>query len=619
MSAATPPAHRAAQPVTRKSGALRVAGAIAATALAFALYARVEWWWFGLGWVGLVPWLAVLERTSTLRRAILAGLLMSVAFVLAVFGWFAVAIANYTGAPLPVAVLIVILLAPVLQPQFLTYAAARRLIRSYGTGFLATAIVGASIYVGSEWAIPKLFGDTLGHGFYASALMRQSADLAGAAGLTFILIIANECVLAILMSILPPTRAPIPPFGEGGLGGISRSDDRRVRKIPPYPPSSKGGIGGGTKGGSGRETSIWIGRGRALVAPAACLLLLVLAPLAYGTLRLRQLRDEAGAARPVTAGIVQADISRYARLAADMGTFDAVRMILDHHFSLSAQALERERLDLLVWPETVYPTTFGSPKSADGAAFDREIAKFVNEAGVPLIFGAYDVADGREYNAAIFLEPSADSRLTFDAYRKTSLFPLTERVPAVLELDVVRRWLPWLGTWQPGEPSGVMSVTLPRGETLRVAPLICYDAVDPGIAIAAVRAGAELIVTLSNDSWFASGQGPHLHLVVSAFRSIETRRPQVRATNTGISAVFDATGEMIASVGVHERASLVARVTPRRGPSTLMLAWGDWFGPLALVVGIVLLGYVAFTARDGTAAVVRRSGKDAVGKLTRRR
>ncbi|RIK99761.1 MAG: apolipoprotein N-acyltransferase, partial [Proteobacteria bacterium] len=324
--------------------------------------------------------------------------------------------------------------------------------------------------------------------------------------------------------------------------------------------------------------------------PALAIAAIAASLAGYGALRVRDVAARAAAQAPVRAALVQADISRYGRLRAELGTHDAVRGILDAHFALSADALARGPVDLVAWPETVYPTTFGAPKSEAGAAFDRQIAAFVLETGVPLVFGSYDVDAAAEFNAAIFLAPDpaseAGPRVGFDVYRKALLFPLTERVPALFEAEWVRAALPWLGAWKPGPGAARVDVALRDGRVLRVAPLICYDAVSPELARTAVRRGAEVIVTLSNDSWFAQGGGPLLHLAVAAFRSIETRRPQLRATNTGISAAIDATGEVVASAGVHERTALVASVHPERAAHTLALAWGDWFGPVALAGAI---------------------------------
>ena len=504
---------------------------MSASALALSLFARVERTWLALGFVGLVPWLAALDRVRSWRGALASGLLMCSAFALAVFGWFAGAIRSYTGMPGPLAGLLLLVLAPVLQPQLVVFALARTAARRRG-GALRGALIGGCAYVGTEWAAGKLFADTLGHGLYASAWLRQGADLAGAPGLTFALLLENECALAALRAL--------------------RAGPRRA------------------------------------LLPAACGVALLLALAAYGAWRLRQLEGVAAPAGLVRAGIVQADISHYAALRSELGSFDAVESILDAHFALSIEALRRAPLDFLVWPETVYPTTFGAPKSPEGAAFDRAIGAFARDAGVPLVFGAYDVDGGDEFNAAFFLEPARSGPLRFDTYRKALLFPLTERVPTWLDGSRLRRWLPWLGTWKPGVGPSLIPLGLPDGRMLRVAPLICYDAVDPRIALAAARQGADLIVTLSNDSWFASGAGPHLHLVVSAFRSIETRLAQVRATNTGISAAIDATGAIVAEIGVHERASAVASVAAGRAASTLLLAWGDWFGPTAAVAGLAL-------------------------------
>jgi apolipoprotein N-acyltransferase len=269
-------------------------------------------------------------------------------------------------------------------------------------------------------------------------------------------------------------------------------------------------------------------------------------------------------------------------------------MILDRYIDMSRAALAQTKPDVLLWPETMYPTTFGKPKSPDGAAFDAEIVEFAREAGVPLVFGSYDSDGANEYNAAIFLDVGADGRPRVGVYRKSFLFPLTERVPAWLDFAFVRGFMPWLGNWTPGQGARVEKLQLRDGRSVRAAPLICFDAVDPGLSIDAVRGGAEVLFTLSNDSWFAVGNGPMLHLVVSVFRSLETRRPQLRVTNTGVSSVITPTGEMIASAGIHERTALTASVTPVADRWTLMLAWGNWFGPAALVgaLGLVLSAVV---------------------------
>lgn len=450
---------------------------------------------------------------------------MSVAFVLAVFGWFGVAIADYAGVSTTTGFVVLVLVAPILQPQLVTFALARHVARRRG-GWLVAAAAAACVWVGTEWAVGKLFGDTIGHGLHASAWMRQAADLAGAHGLTFVLLLANEHAAALV-----------------------RDRSRRL-------------------------------------LPAAGFVALVLALVGYGAWRLAHL-DAEGA--PLTAAVVQTDLAHYDRLAAARGTHATVRTILDAHYALSRAAVARGGVDLLVWSETVYPTTFGAPKSADGAVFDREIAAFVAATRVPLVFGSYDLEDGVEYNAAVFLEPSSGGPLEYETYRKAWLFPFTERTPALLDGPWLRRRLPWLGTWKPGSGPAEVSLRVQGGRTLRIAPLICYDAVPPRLALAAVRAGAELIVTLSNDSWFDVGLGPRLHLVVAAFRSIETRRPQLRATTTGVSAIITASGELEEVAAVHERTALVGTVRPESRATTLMLAWGDWFGPAALAVGIVLL------------------------------
>lgn len=531
---------------------------VSASTLMFWLYSRVELPWTVLGAVGLVPWLLVLDRARSWRAALGLGFALSAGFTLSIFGWFAGSLQGYSGAPAWVCWLVLLALSPMMQPQFITFAVARHFARRAprveegGLAFWRAALTGPLVYVGTEWLFPKLFADTLGYGLHTSVYLRQGADLVGAYGLTLALVFANECVLAVGRAL------------------------------------------------AGREP-------RRAMAPAGVLAALVLGGFGYGYFRFQQVSADAGQGPGISVGVVQAKITSYERLAAEKGTFETVQYILATHFELSDALMRDAKPDLLIWPETVYPTTFGSPKSEDGAMFDNAISAFVAQRQVPLIFGSYDLEEGREYNAAMFLRPSGpDGQPEFTAYRKTLLFPLTEWVPTWLDSAWLRERLPWMGTWQRGPGPQAVPFQLRDGRPIKIAPLICYEAIFTDYVVEEVRQGADLIVTLSNDSWFSRTPGPRLHLLLAAFRSIETRRPQVRVTNSGISAFISPTGDITTEIDDDSRASRTVTVPPARQVGTLVVAWGEWVGPTAFGLGAVLLAVSVLAAR-------RREKAPAVG------
>jgi apolipoprotein N-acyltransferase len=125
-------------------------------------------------------------------------------------------------------------------------------------------------------------------------------------------------------------------------------------------------------------------------------------------------------------GLVQSNIVDYELLRRERGAAAVVREVLDVHYAMTYDAVERQHAHAVLWSETVYPTTFGHPKSEAGAELDREILRIVDAAGVPFVFGTYDRDAAGEYNAAAFVAPGT-GLLGF--YRKTRPFPLTEHVP----------------------------------------------------------------------------------------------------------------------------------------------------------------------------------------------
>lgn len=487
-----------------------------------------------IGFVALVPWMLVLDKIPSVAGAARSGLLMSIFFVAAVFGWFGIAIGTYTGIGSLSGLLVVLIAAPILQLQIFSFAVIRQLAgKRYGP--LVRALAGASAWVATEWLVPKLLGDTIGQGLHPSQLLRQIADVGGAAGLTFLLILINECLAFAI---------------------THRREKKRV----------------------------WL---RPLMLAAGVLIMTA----GYGAFRISALASEQEAAgKPLRVGMVQSNIVDYERLRREMGAYEVVRHVLDTHYAMSREAVERDRVDALLWSETVYPTTYGHPKSEGGAELDKEIRDFVTAVKVPLVFGTYDSDAIGEYNAAAFVEPVAG---TLGFYRKTDLFLYTEYLPSWFDSAGIRRWLPGAGNWKPGDGARVFPLRLADGREIPVMPMICLDDVDTKLGIDGARLGAQVILGMSNDSWFTEFPvGAKLHQTVAAFRSIETRLPQVRVTANGISSVIDASGTIVAHTAMGERKLLVGEVSVVEPRPTLMVVWGDWIGRAGLVF-LFLLAVVA--------------------------
>lgn len=509
----------------------RLLGA-AATGLLLGLYIRLGPSAYPLSFVTFLPWLLVEQRLTApgrLRVALASGALAVLLMTALGYDWLPDAMAGYSRGSALRAWGIVLVVAPfLLQPQLVAFGLTLALARRRGLGPLAAGATAACAYVGGDRLFPRLFGDTLGAGFLPSPALRQAADLVGARGLTLLLLLVQVAVVATLL--------------------------RPRRRLVPAALAAAVLVG-------------WIG---------------------YGLIREPQELARIRSAPSVTVGVVQANITKYEKMAATQGTFEAVRSILEKHFALSRHLIESSHLDVMLWPETVYPTTFGQPRTPEAATFDEAIAGMIKTTGVPLVFGSFEREGDHEFNAAFFAARDAKGKVGYDTYRKTQLFPFTEHVPEWLDSEWLRKALPWTGRWTPGPGPQVVKLVLTGGTTLRALPLICYEVLDAGYVADAAQKGADLIVTLSNDAWFPDDRAPSLHLTVAAMRSIETRLPQVRATNSGISAVILPTGELRAVTPFASEATF-AEALPVPSPEwTLAVAWGEWVGPTAATAALLV-------------------------------
>jgi apolipoprotein N-acyltransferase len=111
-------------------------------------------------------------------------------------------------------------------------------------------------------------------------------------------------------------------------------------------------------------------------------------------------------------------------------------------------------------------------------------------------------------------------------------------------------------------------------DDLTIAPYICYEVVYPDFARRVGR-GADLLLTVSNDTWFGNSLGPPQHLQMAAMRARELGRYMVRATNNGISALIDPQGRVIAQTAQFQAETLQGNVLAFEG-TTPFARWGSW-------------------------------------------
>lgn len=231
---------------------------------------------------------------------------------------------------------------------------------------------------------------------------------------------------------------------------------------------------------------------------------------------------------------------------------------------------------LVVWPEVAVPAVLDQVEDyvtmlqSDIAANDQTV-----------FFGVLERTEGDDkplvYNSVVAINESERQ-----IYRKRHLVPYGEYFPVP---QFVRDWmksmnLPYndLSKGDPVQP------LLATASGLQVATAICYeDAYASEMLYAFPDAG--LIINVSNDAWFGDSIAAHQHLEIARMRSLETGRPSIRATNTGISAFIDHGGEIVKQGPQHMPVSLSSEVQPQSG-ATPFVRGGNT--PIVVLCALIL-------------------------------
>jgi apolipoprotein N-acyltransferase len=168
---------------------------------------------------------------------------------------------------------------------------------------------------------------------------------------------------------------------------------------------------------------------------------------------------------------------------------------------------------------------------------------------------------------------------------KHNLVPFGEYVPGAVLLNAlgIGQLVPVSGRMRPAEK--VAPIDTPVG---RIGGLICYEGVFSGIPLSLARAGADLLVNPTNDTWYGRTSGPWQHLAFYRFRAVETGLPVVRSANSGISGWFDPSGADHELTALDEEVAAMVEVS-RAKISTPWVVLNGAPGWLILAIGPLLL------------------------------
>ena len=311
-------------------------------------------------------------------------------------------------------------------------------------------------------------------------------------------------------------------------------------------------------------------RGR--IRPALAAALLALAVGISGAVRLAARRESP--AKTISFALLQPNIPQDSRLREDRRAANYAKVLEQ------ARAAAAARPDLIVIPESALPVYWET-----SATLRRDLTELARSCDCGILFNDVDIeAKDRYYNAARLLTPRGQGQ----PYRKVHLVPFGEYVPLPRIFFFVRQVSTEIGEFTAAEEPSVL-----RDDGLAIGVGVCYEILYPVLSWKQVREGANLLVTISNDSWYGAGGAQAQHFAGAVLRSVENERYLLRAAITGISGVADERGRILEELGPDESGTIrgAARLFTSRTPWT---QYGFAFSGLgdAIALGVLIFGLV---------------------------
>ncbi len=356
---------------------------------------------------------------------------------------------------------------------------------------------------------------------------------------------------------------------------------------------------------------------------------LVAAAFAFGLRVVAETEKTARQGIPVRLALLQTNVDQETKfLSYSAQTWDEMRA-LQNDLTVDAlrmiDTLEPGTLDLIVLPESA----FTQYQFDHDEQLQQELRERATDLGATIVVGANDLVfvrpDGTfsenyweaertdtwyetEMYGGFYVFRPGDEELKVRAdYHKIHLMPFGETVPYFDLIPGLVEHIVQIGSFLAGDEdqapvwidvAGTGDERATERLRVRLGPSICFEDMFHYLHARQARRGATLFVNITNNAWFDPSDGSLMHFEYAALRAAEARIPMVFGTNTGVTAVVEATGRVSERLPRREQATLLATVNvPREPQLTPASRLGNWVGKAAFFLSLAAFASIGLRER----------------------
>jgi apolipoprotein N-acyltransferase len=502
-------------------------------------------------WFALVPLLFVI-RGKNCKKAFFLSFLCGVTFFVCLFHW----ILNLEGYTLLHHFLLAIYLGSYFGIFGVAFAYLSRRFDLFPILFFIPFIWVTLEFVRSNLSFLALPWGLLAHSQYKSLTLIQVATITGAYGISFLIIMIN-CVIAALIQAKISSRKNSISLG-------SRYHAKRHR-----------------------------------IVIICSVVVILLFSLLYGHFKIKKSFSGPELKVAVIQGNIDQNMKWDPRNAGH---------IMETYRDLSLKASQSVP-DMIIWPEAATPRAINRDPG-----LLRKINRIAGESGAYLLIGStqtqkfsrnHSAGHSRYLNSAYLIPPPGHKIIGGNRYDKIRLLPFGEYIP-------LKNWIKWSYINVPpfDDYEAGTDVKIFRTPDCSFGVTICWENIFPDLVRELVQEGAQFIINIANEAWFGRSAAPNQFLSMSVFRAVENGVFVIRCVNTGISCIIDPRGRIVSRVKDREgKDTFVPGITV--GPiipaqsGTFYTRYGDWLAGLSIASSCGILLMTLFQSRRNRIIMLR--------------